>query len=42
MPTKKESPLRKMFDGFDIKTYFAEQTSNKEDDWGTPQGKEDF
>lgn len=41
-PEKKESPLRKMFDGFDTKTYFQNEQGNKEDDWGSPQGKEDF
>lgn len=41
-PEKKESPLRKMFDGFDSAAYFKNEQGNKEDDWGTPQGKEDF
>lgn len=41
-PVKKESPLRKMFDGFDTKAYFQGEPANKEDDWGKPQGKEDF
>lgn len=41
-PEKKESPLRKMFDGFDSAEYFENEQGNKEDDWGTPQGKEDF
>jgi antitoxin MazE len=41
-PVKKESPLRRMFDGFDTKAYFANEPQNKEDDWESPQGKEDF
>ncbi len=41
-PEKKESPLRKMFDGFDAKTYFQNESKNKEVDWGEPQGKEIF
>ncbi|MCI1925425.1 MAG: AbrB/MazE/SpoVT family DNA-binding domain-containing protein [[Lactobacillus] timonensis] len=41
-PVKKESPFRKMFDGFDTKAYFADEPTNKEDDWQSPQGKEDF
>lgn len=41
-PIKKRSPLDKLFDGFDVKSYFEDQPANKEDDWGSPQGKEDF
>ncbi|WP_367342258.1 AbrB/MazE/SpoVT family DNA-binding domain-containing protein [Limosilactobacillus sp.] len=41
-PEKKESPLRKMFDGFDTEAYFKNTAKNKEEDWGEPQGKEDF
>lgn len=41
-PEKNESPLRKMFDGFDSIEYFKNEQGNKEDDWGVPQGKEDF
>ncbi len=41
-PEKKESPLRKMFDGFDTEAYFKNELKNKEDDWGQPQGREDF
>lgn len=41
-PEKKESPLRKMFDGFDTETYFKNEPKNKETDWGQPQGKELF
>lgn len=39
-PQKKESPLRKMFDGFDADAYFKDEHGNKEIDWGQPQGKE--
>ena len=39
---KKESPLRKMFDGFDTEAYFKNEPKNKEIDWGKPQGKEIF
>ena len=41
-PKKNESPLRKMFDGFDTETYFKSEPNNKEIDWGKPQGKEIF
>ncbi|MCH5384915.1 hypothetical protein DKZ23_02760 [Limosilactobacillus reuteri] len=41
-PKKKESPLRKMFDGFDAEAYFKNEPKNKEIDWGKPQGKEIF
>lgn len=41
-PEKKESSLRKMFDGFDTKAYFQNEHKNKEVDWGKPQGKERF
>lgn len=41
-PVKKESPLRKMFDGFDTDEYFKNAPKNKEMDWGQPQGKELF
>lgn len=41
-PEKKESPLRKMFDGFDTEAYFKNEHGNKETDWGQPQGKEIF
>ncbi|WP_267201684.1 AbrB/MazE/SpoVT family DNA-binding domain-containing protein [Limosilactobacillus kribbianus] len=41
-PEKKESPLRKMFDGFDAEAYFKNGPKNKEVDWGQPQGKEIF
>lgn len=41
-PVKKESPLRRMFDGFDTQEYFKTEPGDKEDDWGKPQGKEDF
>lgn len=41
-PEKKESPLRKMFDGFDTETYFKNESKNKEVDWGQPRGKEIF
>ncbi len=41
-PQKKESPLRKMFDGFDTDAYFKDEHGNKETDWGQPQGKELF
>lgn len=41
-PQKKESPLRKMFDGFDVDAYFKDEHGNKETDWGQPQGKEIF
>ena len=41
-PEKKESPLRKMFDGFDTEAYFKNEPKNKEVDWGQPQGKEMF
>lgn len=41
-PEKKESPLRKMFDGFDTEAYFKNEPKNKEDDWGEPQGKEEL
>lgn len=41
-PEKKESPLRKMFDGFDTEAYFKNEHGNKETDWGQSQGKEIF
>lgn len=41
-PEKKESPLRKIFDGFDTEAYFKNEPKNKEVDWGQPQGKELF
>ena len=41
-PEKKESPLRKMFDGFDTEAYFKNGPKNKEIDWGQPKGKELF
>lgn len=41
-PEKKESPLRKMFDGFDTEAYFKNGSKNKEIDWGQPKGKELF
>ncbi len=41
-PEKKESPLRKMFDGFDTEAYFKNEPKNKEFNWGKPQGKEIF
>ena len=41
-PKKNESPLRKMFDGFDTEAYFKSEPNNKEIDWGKPQGKETF
>ncbi|QWS03463.1 AbrB/MazE/SpoVT family DNA-binding domain-containing protein [Limosilactobacillus reuteri] len=41
-PEKNESPLRKMFDGFDTEAYFKNEPKNKEIDWGKPQGKEIF
>lgn len=42
IPEKKESPLRKMFDGFDTEAYFKNKPKNKEINWGQPQGKELF
>lgn len=39
-PVRQESPLRKLFDGFDTEAYFADMPANKELDWGEPQGKE--
>lgn len=41
-PEKKESPLKKMFEGFDTEAYFKNAPQNKEVNWGHPQGKELF